>query len=126
MRRFHLSLGTFRSLQRSLLIAVAVALIGMQTIGVHHRVEHGTASGWIDGVHAEHESAGPEAEHHDPVTHDCAALDALALGNGPAASAPPLLFSAPGATPFAFRSQPDPGTAALRPFHARAPPPSLS
>jgi hypothetical protein len=68
MRRFHLGLGKFRSLQRSLLIAVAVALIGTQTIGVHHRVKHGTASGWINGVHAEHKSAGPEAGHHDPAT----------------------------------------------------------
>lgn len=126
MRCFHVDLGKIRSLQRSLLIAVAVALIGTQTIGVHHRVKHGTASGWINGVHAEHKSAGPEAGHQDPVTHDCAALDALALGNGPPASAPPLLFSEPVATPFAFRSQSDPETAALRPFHARAPPPSLS
>jgi hypothetical protein len=124
MRRFFLRMGKFGSLQRSLLIAVAVALIGTQTIGVQHRVEHGTATGWIADDH--HTAIEPEGDSHDSDTHSCAAVDALALGDGPPAPALSLAACAPAATPLADRSQRAPETSALRSFHARAPPASLS
>jgi len=123
-------------LRRSLLAAVAAALVLTQAVGLLHRIEHSAAGGWTGGVehgapsHAEPadlasfdhgvEHIGGTAEHH------CAAVDALALGDGPPQEAVPTPASPPVAARVADNPQPCPQTYLFRAFEARAPPAVLS
>lgn len=117
-----------------LMAAVAVAIIGVQAVGLRHRIEHATAYGWLfgplveqHGHHAVDESHGhPAAELDDGAgdgerAHDCAAIDALALGD----TAPGVVVALPARPPAAGRFVAEvtgftPAT--VCPFHARAPP----
>lgn len=116
-------------LQRSLLTAIAVALVGTQSLGLYHRIEHST-SGWL-GSSSPARLVGAVLADAPPAPggvaeHDCAAIDALALAHG--ASPPGISFHAmaPVAADVASCEQPNPVVTALRPFQARAPPLVLS
>lgn len=122
-------------LRRSLLAAVAAALVLTQAVGLLHRIEHGAAGGWTGGVEHGASSAEPAdsascdhgAEHvGGTAEHHCVAVDALALGDGP----PQAPLSTPASPPVTARvvdnPQPCPQTYLLRAFEARAPPTFLS
>jgi hypothetical protein len=130
MIRTCLAPSKVKSLQRSLLTAVIVALIGTQTIGLHHRVEHGTAHGWVDATEAVSADNDLDHEHasHEPapVNHDCAAVDALALGDGPPAAIVASAAMAPAEARVVDATDSDPARTPLSLFHPRAPPASLS
>jgi hypothetical protein len=117
-------------LRRSLLTAAAIALVSTQTIGLHHRIEHGTASGWIDAVEPDHEDAEAHADHvhqdGDDPEHNCAAVDALALGDSPPAATVTSSVQLLAAAQAVGREQSSPESPRLRPFQARAPPTLLS
>jgi len=121
-----------RGWRRSLILAIAATLVLLQTNGLHHRVAHGTATGWSAGhsheaaIHAE--PTDPDAHEHgagkadDAAGHDCAALDALALGGGPPHAAPPIPASSIKAARIPDLARPFLRSFSLQAFQARAPP----
>jgi hypothetical protein len=117
-----------KSAQRWLLSAVTIALVGAQSLGLNHRIEHGTATGWsssaaIESVdHPQHATATAKPAEPQSGKHDCAAIDALALGDG----LPLVALQAP-ITPQAaeridHRNSHSAQPLRLQPFQARAPP----
>lgn len=122
--------------RRSLLLALSIALIFTQAIGLYHRIEHSAAGGWTGGVeygapnHAEPAdlAAGDHGAEHLSGTaeHHCAAVDALALGDGPPQAAAPPPASPRVAARVADNLQPRPQSSFLRAFEARAPPALVS
>ena len=107
-----------KSAQRWLLSAVAIALVGAQSLGLNHRIEHGTATGWGSSAVIE------PADHpqHAAAKAKPAAIDALALGD----SLPLVALQAP-TTPQAaervdHRNSHSAQPLRLQPFQARAPP----
>lgn len=124
-------LATFGRVSRASLLAVlAIAIVGAQILGFAHRVAHG--EGWPQRLALAHEHDGhesgserpPYAAHaqDDPAVHDCAAVDALTLGNVliPMASAAALIATAAEETAVVAERQG--GRFAASPFQARAPP----
>jgi hypothetical protein len=120
----------------SLLLALAaLAVIGAQTVGLVHRVEHGGRGEWPTprpALHAQASEAAPALESSSTddaaragspeADHNCAAIDALTLGDGlllaaagPTVAAPPAAGVAAGPD----RGNPQPPACAYR---ARAPP----
>jgi hypothetical protein len=128
--RIAMPASTLTTLRRLLLSAAAAALVCAQSAGLIHRIEHGTATGWISASSAAYEHAAHGLDHDhaseeiapDQLEHDCAALDALALGSG----APTAELLLPAAAPVAATLLPAERThssgARHEPFQARAPP----
>jgi hypothetical protein len=113
-----------RSTQRWLLTAVAIALVGAQSLGLNHRIEHGTAAGRSSSAaiepvdHLHHaEPAEPESDEHN-----CAAIDALALGDGPPLVALQAPITPQAAERVDHRNSHSVQPLRLQPFQARAPP----
>ena len=117
-----------KSTRRWLLTAVAIALVGAQSLGLHHRIEHGTATGWSSSAAIEpvdvHEHVAANAEPGEPESneHNCAAIDALALGDGLplVALQAPTTSQAPERVDHRNTHSAQP--LRLQPFQARAPP----
>lgn len=119
-------------LRRSLLAAVAAALVFTQAIGLHHRIDHSAARGWTGG--AEHGPlnhavpADPASQDHHAgldtgtAEHHCEAIDALALGDGPPMAKVHAEVSPPAISQAVDRPQPFANSSILRAFEARAPP----
>jgi len=116
---------------RALWLALfAVALVGAQSVGMIHRVEHGGGEAAFAALLQPHEH-GEDCDHataqvapagESGPEHNCAAIDALTLGDGPL-----LAIAAPGvdiqaAALVAVVAERLAGRVALRPFNARAPP----
>jgi hypothetical protein len=131
--------ATFGRGSRALLLAVlAIAIVGAQILGFAHRVAHG--EGWPQRLALAHEHDGHEAgtdyrldaahahddhaahAHDGPADHNCAAVDALTLGNVlmPVAVAAALIATAAEETAVVAERQG--GRFAASPFQARAPP----
>jgi hypothetical protein len=124
-------------------IWLVVALLATQAIGLVHRIEHGSTAAWHDRA-AAHPGVGeialgepmpPERASHagqsghdepdagDDRLHSCAAIDALALGDGPPSLPAPLHDLPRVATPALAVTAAAAYAAASRPYLARAPPP---
>jgi len=121
------------ALRRVVLLAVAIALVGTQAIGLHHRVEHGATIGWVDPGAIDALASTPSTTDAHivgaaPATtdHHCAAIDALALGDGPPASSLPAVVIAASARAVTAPANPLLLSARRQPFQARAPPALLS
>lgn len=112
-------------LQRIVLAAVAVALVGAQVVGLHHRVEHFGLAGWASAAIAvdAHETHPASPDHDDgSPEHSCAAVDAAATGNALALAAVEIA-PAPVEDNAITRSSAEAIALARRaPFDARAPP----
>jgi hypothetical protein len=121
-----------------LLTAVAWAIVGAQSVGLRHRVEHGGSLGWAHPpvalhLHHEHAFAGRESVHDTEVEatetegaadreHNCAAVDALTVADGPLSAAVIHAAIAPPADRVVAFPDCASGRLAASPFHARAPP----
>ena len=116
MQRMFVWLARVNWLQRSLLTAIAVAVVGTQSLGLYHRIEHGTAE-WL---------GASQPAQSGTAEHDCAAIDALALAHGASATAIVFHMSPPEAADALSSEQSNPVVPSLRPFQARAPPVFLS
>jgi hypothetical protein len=116
MRRIFVRLVRANWLKRSLLTAIAVALVGTQSLGLYHRIGHSTAE-WL---------GASQPAQSNTAEHDCAAIDALALAHGPSATAITFHMSPPEAANALGSEQSNPLVPSLQPFQARAPPVFLS
>ena len=109
--------------------AIAVAFVGMQSLGLYHRIEHRTA-GWLGvsqpALFADAILADEAPAQSGTAEHDCAAIDALALAHGASAAAIAFHMSPPAAADALSSEQSNPVVPSLRPFQARAPPEFLS
>jgi hypothetical protein len=119
---------------RALLLAlVALAIIGSQVVGLFHRVEHADRlqpfASWQElhehGPDCDDDAATSAHDDHDDHTapeHNCAALDALTLGDS-LASAPAAAAAALACTA-GITSGPEtaPRRLAVGAYRARAPP----
>jgi ABC-type Zn2+ transport system substrate-binding protein/surface adhesin len=124
------------ALQRWLLAIVAIAVVGAQSYGGLHRIEHAHLAAGGAAFDASHEAHGHDHDHdhaHDFATddsgdgrHNCAAIDALALGDGPPATTSLAAAEEP-ATGARFAAAAVPAAHARPcPFEARAPPSHFS
>lgn len=125
---------------RALFVAwVALTILGTQAVGFVHRIEHGHSGGSLQssessaGVDrgARHVSASLEA--HPPAAalesaagldreHSCAAIDALALGDGPPSAAISVVATPPAEAASPPSAPAGPDAAPRLPYFARAPP----
>jgi hypothetical protein len=120
----------------TLVLVVAIALLTAQALGLQHRIEHRAPTGWTHaGGHAlaqaaalanatdcDHDALPPSGATH----HSCAALDALALGDGPpgAVAQPPA--APPSPTRVVERRAPCSPHDVRLAFEARGPPATFS
>lgn len=122
-------------LRRTLLTALAAALVLAQAGGLQHRIEHTAAGGWTGGI----ERCAPSAGASDSVScdhgadhvggtakHHCVAVDALALGDGPPHAPLSMPASPPVTARVADNPRACPRTDGFLAFAARAPPAVLS
>ncbi|MGH6622648.1 MAG: hypothetical protein ACREBN_01690 [Burkholderiaceae bacterium] len=131
---FQLRLATVKSWQRVLLTGIAVALIGTQTIGLHHRIEHGSAKAWLasaavaasEPANFAEDTADHASGTRSSTEHHCAAIDALALGDGPPATALHVPCRTEATTQIVAIDLQAPARSPASSFQARAPPVFLS
>lgn len=132
------------ALRRWLLAIVAIAMVCAQSYGGLHRIEHAHPADWSSFSYAWHDRsqhahshcdgqsdgcdhAHDHADvHGDVAKHNCAAIDALALGDGPPTAATGSLADGPvNAVRIAAAALPVSPVCPC-PFEARAPPFSFS
>jgi hypothetical protein len=122
-----------RSAARLLLALVALAIIGAQAVGLVHRVEHSDRlqpfAAWQElhehGPDCDHDAATRAHHDHDGHTapeHNCAALDALTLGDSLASAPIAAAADAPRAAGIASGAGTAPRRLAVGAYRARAPP----
>jgi len=123
-------MGWSRAPRALLLALLAVAIVGAQSVGLIHRVEHGGGQAAFvapllpqeigeDCGHdapraAPHSESGPE--------HNCAAIDALTVSDGPLLAMVAPAIDVQAAALVALVAERMGGRVAVRPFNARAPP----
>lgn len=109
-------------------------MVGAQSYGGLHRIEHAHLAGGTAAFDASQEAHGHDHDHdhdfetseRDDGTHNCAAIDALALGDGPPVTATLAAAEEP-ATGARFAAGMLPASHARPcPFEARAPPSHFS
>ncbi len=123
--------GTLSRVPQALLLALlAVAIVGAQLVGLVHRVEHGGGQAALAALLLPHEH-GEDCRHDPPRAtsgsesspeHNCAAIDALTLGDGPLLAVHAQAADVQAAQRVAIVAERQAGRTAYRLFDARAPP----